>query len=696
MLKIIQSPQWIFTFYIAFLLSNISATAQTTKVADIQKQLKHRISDTTRLRLLQNLSAAYSSVDPEKKFYYASRMKELAQRLKKDSVIADAYLDMGISYGIRSKMDSALYYFSLGHDKAKAIHYKAGIARSLTNIGFTYDRLDNKKDALKNYLIALPIFKKLKNNRGIAQCYTNIGAMYFDLGEYKPAERYFTLSLKTNTLAKDEVGIGASLFSLGNVNKKLGNLLESRNYYEKSLVIREKIGDLNGIGLAKWGIGTLDLEEKKYDKAIANFEIALKNDRIIQDTYHECAVLISMANAYLGKKDYKKAEETAKLSLSISKKLDSQIVIGEALEVLVNIYKAKKDFEQAFNYQTNLIITRDSILQEKTIKELMLTDFKRISQENDDLVKDNHLIATKNTGYFNTILIAFSLLFLVIVLLVLYYRKNLEKMAVNKLLERQKEEIANFNEELEALNEEINAQMAITSAQNEELEKLNMVKSKFFSIVSHDLRGPLSSLKMLFGLYKRGQMEQEDIDELLARLGDTIYTMSGFLDNLLEWSKSQLEGMTVNPSAFNIVAHISENIMLMDSQIQYKGLKIENKTDEPVMVYADPNMINVVIRNLLSNSIKFCNTGDIISLNVETSGKKVILSISDTGPGIKEKDKEKLFSLEHTISTGTYGEKGHQIGLILCKDMVEQNNGKIRVESELGKGTFFWVELPQA
>lgn len=112
------------------------------------------------------------------------------------------------------------------------------------------------------------------------------------------------------------------------------------------------------------------------------------------------------------------------------------------------------------------------------------------------------------------------------------------------------------------------------------------------------------------------------------------------------------------------------------------------------MVHADRNMVNLVVRNLLSNSIKFCNDGDEITLAAEIMADRAIITVKDTGPGISETDQEKLFSLEHTLSTGTQGEKGNHLGLILCRDMVVQNHGEISFESQRDKGTTFTISLP--
>lgn len=671
------------------------ASAQTTKVDELLKELKKSTSDTAQIRVMRKLSVAYSSVDPTKKFYYANQYKLLAEKNGIDSLVSCAYLDMGISYGIRSKLDSALYYFSLGHEKAKASNYLIGIARSHSNIGYAYDRLDNKKAAVKSYEEALKIFNKLNKRKGINQCITNLGSIYFDLGEYKIADSYFKQVLESVMEdPNDQSGLANAFFSLGNSNRKLGNSKKSFEYYEKSLAIRQKLGDLNGIALSSWGIGQLYVNKEDYKTALGYLEVALKNNRILKNLYHESVVLLSTSHAFLGLKDYKKAEEMAKMALQKAKESNSKGLTSEALELLVTINKEQNKFSEALLYQSDYIAVKDSLDIQETKKDVIMTDFNRIRSENKDLEEHNETISSKNTDYVRAIFITSLLLFFVVVLLVLFYRRNLEKKTTNALLQKQKEEIAHVNKELEALNEELTSQMDITSAQNAELEKLNMVKNKFFSIVSHDLRSPLATLKMLFGLYREGELNEKELNELLINLEDTIYTTAVFLDNLLEWSKSQLDGIVVKPSVFDIHHVVEQNIRLMDSQIKLKELRIENRIQKEIKVFADPNMINVVIRNLVSNAIKFCNSDDLIIVDALIENGNVVFLISDTGPGISEVNKENLFNLEHTISTGTSGEKGHHIGLILCKDMIEQNNGTIRVSSQLGKGTTFYISLP--
>jgi signal transduction histidine kinase len=181
---------------------------------------------------------------------------------------------------------------------------------------------------------------------------------------------------------------------------------------------------------------------------------------------------------------------------------------------------------------------------------------------------------------------------------------------------------------------------------------------------------------------------------LLKKLEENIFNTADLLDNLLEWSKSQLEGMIVKPEIVQLDRIVSRNLKILNAQILEKKLQIENNISEKDTAFADRNMINVVIRNIISNSIKFCNEGDAIKIGSEIEGYSILISVQDKGIGIEEEDHEKIFQLEHSITKGTSGEKGHHIGLVLCKDMVEQNKGRIWFESRVGVGTTFFIELP--
>jgi two-component system sensor histidine kinase/response regulator len=683
------------TLFCSILLSYFSSFAQTTRVDDLLGQLNKANTDSAQIAIMRKLSAAYSAVDPVKKYFYANQYRILAEKNNIDSSVANAFLDMGISHGIRSNVDSALYFFKLGFKKAKESNYINGIARSYANIGYAYDRLERKKEAVKNYEESLKIYRKLNYKKGISQNIINLGSIYFDLEEYNTAHKYFLEVLEhVKENPKDEIGLGNALFSLGNSNRKLGNLKRSMAYYKQSLAIREKIGDISGIALSNWGIGEIYHSEKNYNKAEQYLKLALKKNEAVKNPYQETAILLSLGHNYLALKKHKEAEKIGQLALDKSIESKSKGLTSHALKLLVEISTAQSKFEEALKLQTNYIEVKDSLNNNKVKEDVIINDLHRINSDNKNLQQSNKQIIAKNSDYAIAIGIITFLLTVVIVLLVLYYKRNAEKKASNLQLQKQKQEVAEVNEELNALNEELLKQMNIVSSQNIELEKLNAIKNKFFSIVSHDLRSPLNNLKMLFELYHKGELNKEELNDLLVKLGDTIYNTAGFLDNLLEWAKNQLEGININPENFSLLTIVKENLNLVDSQLRAKNIIIENSIVNDINVYADPNMINIVIRNILSNAVKFCTADDLISFDAKIVGNEILLRIRDTGRGMDEETKNNLFTLSHQTSIGTSGEKGYQIGLILCKDMIMQNGGKITVDSELGEGTTFLINLP--
>ncbi|RZL41683.1 MAG: tetratricopeptide repeat protein, partial [Pedobacter sp.] len=359
------------------------------------------------------------------------------------------------SYGIRSKLDSALYYFNIGFKKSKEINYVSGIARSHANIGYAYHRLDRKNEAVKHYEQSLKLYRILNIKRNINQSITNLGAVYYDLAEYKLADFYFRKVLE-NVLEtpNDQIGLGNALYSLGNSNLELGNFKKSSTYYTQSLNIREKIGDINGIALSNLGLGSLYNKKKEFKKAIGYFDIALKHNGQLKNVYQEAVMLEAMATARFGLKDYKNAEKLARLALLKANESGTKSLSAETLELLVEINLAQKKFEEALVLQTNYLAVNDSLNLKDVKNEVMINDIHRINSDNQNLEKTNKSVIEENTEYLIVISVITGLLVALGILLVLFYKRNAEKKITNKLLQSQKEEIAAFNEELGALNEQ--------------------------------------------------------------------------------------------------------------------------------------------------------------------------------------------------------------------------------------------------
>lgn len=233
--------------------------------------------------------------------------------------------------------------------------------------------------------------------------------------------------------------------------------------------------------------------------------------------------------------------------------------------------------------------------------------------------------------------------------------------------------------------------------QNEELQKLNAQKDKFFSIIAHDLKSPFSSI-MGFSEMLVEQINEKDYDGIEQYAGVILQSSQRAMDllmNLMEWSRSQTGRMEFNPQRFDLKEFIHDIIPLFDDIAGQKGIVIKKELPPSAPVFADQAMINTVLRNLISNAIKFTKPGGAIVLEVTEEKNKFTVSVNDNGIGIPKDLIGKLFRIDENFSThGTANESGTGLGLILCKEFVEKHGGKIWVESEEGKGSTFYFSLP--
>lgn len=239
----------------------------------------------------------------------------------------------------------------------------------------------------------------------------------------------------------------------------------------------------------------------------------------------------------------------------------------------------------------------------------------------------------------------------------------------------------------------------ITEIKNSELSliELNATKDKFFSIIAHDLKTPFNSI-IGFSELLVERISEEDYEKVTEFAGIILQSSKRAMDlliNLMEWSQLQSGRMNFNPELFDISMLIGEVILLLKGIADQKSIIIENKLTKDVFVFGDKEMISAVMRNLISNALKFTQEGGNISISSKRNENELIITVSDNGVGLSEDRINKLFNISESYSTqGTNKEKGTGLGLILCNEFIKKNQGLIRVESEIGKGSAFSFSLP--
>lgn len=567
------------------------------------------------------------------------------------------------------------------------------IAASQTNIGLLYRSIGLNSKAIVYLKDALE--HQISNGTDLeaGEAYTNLGNAYFDTKKYQEALECYKKALNYRKDAKDKSLEARSLNSIATVYQELKKFDKAETYFLDALETNAP-AEIKGQAIIYNNLGNFYITTNNKKKALASFYKSLQLNKTTQNLLGQGLALRKIGEVYLDLNDYTRADSCLKASLQVGS-------IGGNLEHLKNtnlalyrLYLEKKDFAKALSYYITYAQFQDSIVKTKSSEELInarlsveiekkKSDITRIENEVIVLRKEAQLqeSESKRQTYILVFLIASSLL-LVVLGGVLYRAYRLKKQKAALLQEKY------------TLTQEANKQLA-ESEKN--LKKLNATKDKFFSIIAHDLKSPFNALLGFTELLKSRAttLSPEEVYDY----GNTIHSSSerlyALLENLLQWARTQTGKIPFNPTAFNLNEVLLQNIHIQELAANNKNITLEVDSIGEFSVEADIEMVNTIMRNLLSNAIKFTPSGGIISVSTVTINDFVAVSITDTGNGMTQEDLNLLFRLDvHFTTKGTGNETGTGLGLIICKEFIEQNKGEITVSSQVGKGTTFTFTLP--
>ena len=400
---------------------------------------------------------------------------------------------------------------------------------------------------------------------------------------------------------------------------------------------------------------------------------------------------LNIAEFYLKMKEYDRCLSNLQKSLSISEKYGYKDYIRDYHKILYKVYFDKKEYTKAFETQNTYLTMKDS-LSSKDIDELISKlrisyDLEKKEAELISVNKDK-IIQREILNRQRLIILIFGLAFVFLALLaIVLYRMNGHKNRANIKLEKQKNEILEKNHEIQNKNEEI-------LRQADELQKLNDLKDRLLSIISHDFRSPLNSLGGTLYLINSGDLSQEEIISISKKLEENVKRTTYLLDNMLYWAKSQMKGIEIAPGLIALKKLVNDNIKLFEPQVKKKNINFINEIPDDIFIFADENMIDLVLRNLISNAIKFTKKEGHVSILANRNGDMIEIKITDDGVGMDKETAKRIFSHENYTTIGTEKEKGTGLGLIICKEFIEKNGGEIWVESEMNIGSVFRFTLP--
>ena len=610
-----------------------------------------------------------------------------------DSLGADRLLEISKTFWYKNP-DSSIIFANKALKLSKEINYQTGIGFALKNLGVAYDLKGDLLQALKNNLLALKIGTALKNQDLIGSTCNNIGNIYDKSGDHKQALIFHNKALDIARKEKDENAVATSLLNIGAIFKEEKQFDKAIAFETQAIAISIRTKDSLSLSIAFHNLAETYFQQKKYKEAIDFNLRSLQISNKIDDREGKIYCYNFLAKVFLETNNLKLSKENAEIGLALAKKFKSNTSLQDLYNVLSAIAEGNKDYNRALKYKKLSDEVKDSILN--TDKQRSIENLKNSYELQQKQIEIDHLQLnskeqnkeiSKQTFQRNAFILGFAAL----VLLIFVLFKNISiKKKINKILEEQNAEIIQQKEEILAQSEQI-------FTQKELLLQSNFSKDKLFSIISHDLRSPINSLQGALGILQEGLLSEEEVKNVSKTLLRKVQNTGYFLNNLLYWAKSQMGGIVVNPEKINLKTISEINTQLLASISDEKNISIINNIKLNIFSFADENMVDLVIRNLIENAIKFTPANGEININAVVKNSDILISIEDSGDGIKEEDLPKLFDTETHFSTyGTSNEKGTGLGLTLCKDFIEKNKGQIWVESRYGKGSTFYFTLPAA
>jgi len=632
---------------------------------------------------------------PGMTFAQAGEITRLRTRLR---IIADgnnissdtAYVDTlnrlaHAFYGINA--DSAFFYARNAINFAAKTGYTRGQSEAFRMLGNTYEMQGDYARMLDSYHRSLKIADSIGDNRLIAKANSNIALFYKQEGEYEAAQQIMEKVSESFKKSGDSTQSALVLADLSDLAYRRRQYNVALDLAERALEAASRMKDEPAVAMYNNAIGKILAARGDYPGALAHYQRSLAFYQESDEKLGLMATTNLLAQVYLSLKDYPRALHFADQSLGLSRQLHRKQEIQEAAKVLADIYETKGDDRRALAYYKLFKDYSDSLFNDQSRKQVVAMaaryDFeRRESQLRAAVAEKEALYQLRLRKDSQQISITVGVIVVLSLLAFVLWRSRRVNRRNNFLLREKNEKIEEQKEALE--------HQAVQLLLN------NQQKDKLFSIVAHDLRGPLNSLKGLLDFLKEKQLSEQEINNMLTELRRNVDSSSELVGNLLFWASSQLDGISAKPVLVPLEPLVHDTLALFAHQAKEKKIELLSETDPALVAYADKDMLQVVIRNLVSNAIKFCRPGDSVTIYSSRLNGEIEMRIADTGIGMKEDALERIRRRESFTSYGTAKEKGTGLGMLLCQEFTAANNGRFRVESEWGKGTCCYFTIPVA
>jgi signal transduction histidine kinase len=611
---------------------------------------------------------------------------------------AAAAVNLGALYNAKGMLDDARYFHNKAREFFIELDDQAGLAHVNRSLGVAYFRQNNYELALRHHLEAMEYQESVQDTFALVYAYDSMGNVLKNLNDNEQAEEYF---IKAISFFEDF----PKTPNIGSVYNNLATFYEgysdeypdiSIKYAKMGLETLEKYPNLQTEFSLYSNLGMFYYDKGDYATSREWFEKAFALDQQRVDPYLVSGQLYNYARLLVGERKYQEARRQFQESIEIAQNVRSFSRQEAGYRELFRLDSLLGNYNTAIAHLQESNRFRDSIWQQDRadrISELrILHEIDQKEAENAMLRESNLLKEEVISKQRHLMLLGFSAITLLVLLIA-------SLLVSKKRIQSKKHELEIMHAKLKEKQTEVLRQNELLDKKNQELEVLNQTKDKFFSIISHDLKGPFNSLLGFLNILVENsdEMDQAQRHEILKSLKYSSERTYDMLTNLLEWSTIQRGKMTNNPEQTFIRSLIDECLLMLDHDMNKKDHAVVIEADHTLSANIDLKLLKSIMINLINNAIKFTHRGGLLNISAKKSSKKntLVICVKDNGIGIPADQISSLFQLGSGYRRqGTEREMGTGLGLITIKEIVSLMDGDISIESEPGKGSTFCITIP--
>ncbi len=604
-------------------------------------------------------------------------LKTVVSHIKEDTLKIDLYDAIALEY-IYKKPDSAIFYIDSLRIIGERYKNLKALAMASNRKGVYYMATGEYPIAVASLSKARQFYSSLNDTIGLAGVYNNLGANDFYMKDYTSSLSNYKIGLSKLDRYKNPEIYSIFVANLSEVYREMNKIDSAFVYAEQGIEMAKRLRDDRRLSIAYFNMGAARFKGKRYPEALSYLNQALGYDRIplqyeLQSKIYKVGSLVALDRLGEAKEQLEGLEEKA--------------VESKDKAVLMQLYQVKRDFYQnSGRFEDALLYARKyqelgaeihSLDQTKIRENLKVRfDISQKNNENNLLRRDAELNTLKMKNQRNIIWGVGIFIFVLLVLLLFMSR------------------LYDINRKA---NTQLRSKSKLLDRDNKNLEKINIQKNNLFSIVAHDVKSPLGAIMTSINMLRDNinDFSQQELNLLTSELSRQAESLYDLLDNVLTWAKSQMEGYRFNRKSIFIFKLINELVAVEEHAILKKEIKFINEIPPEFELWADAQVLEVVLRNLVNNAIKFTPPGGTVKVEVEKNDIETRISVIDNGLGMCQEKIDRIFvKRERYTRKGTGDEEGNGIGLILCSEISNAMGSGIEVKSTVGRGSVFTLIIP--